>query len=137
MDLETINKNFEVFVVAEMGDSLWDGVTYTFEDKSFDGSTEPTPTDSWLRFAIRPGETVRKEFRRAGLGLRSGIILVDVFTPRPHKRQGAIYADRIESVFKADTTMLLNPGEPKTAYGQPRGSAWLQHLVTVSFWVTS
>jgi len=145
MNLENIYKNCEAFFISELANAFWidnsdagiDGnIKYVFEDQPFNESGDPSTSESWLRISIRPGPSSPVEKGRTGKGLRDGHIYVNIFSPRPYKRKGALMADRLEGVLKRiEIADDINLGEAETKYGQDRDAEWLMHLVKVPFWV--
>jgi hypothetical protein len=98
-----------------------------------DNDGKPLP---WVRCTVLPDETNNREVGSSGVGIRRGVVKIQVFTgPNIGSRSGAALAGDVEALFH-----LKDVGEVrfKSAYTNDNGlnaaGTLYQHTVTAPWW---
>lgn len=97
----------------------------------------PPENAAWMRPAFRPGQAFEGEIGREGLSRRTGVYIVQVFTPKGVGSGAAlVLAGQIETAFRRKDVGGVECGE---AYAgdvveDAANGPWLQCNVTVPWW---
>ncbi|MDD5053674.1 MAG: phage tail terminator-like protein [Sulfuricurvum sp.] len=93
------------------------------------------PNDIWIRPTVRMGETVYGEIGEDGVGLRSGVLMIQVFDLANNGIKTSLdYAARLETLFRRQDLSGVLFGESSTdVIGLDSENGYWQTLVSVSF----
>jgi hypothetical protein len=106
MTPEEIRKEIHVYL-----DTNWSATGMALQNRAFD----PPIDDYWIRATILPGEVIEGELGENGVGLRSGVLMIDVFGPRDvGTKQFFTYANQLEGLFRRKDLNGVLFGEPST-----------------------
>ncbi len=137
MNPSQIEAEIQVYIQTLMSGTTYSELfDYTFEGIEFDVDPDVT-VDSWMLFRIAILTTDKVEIRRGGIGLRHGVLIVVISTPKNltnGKRLGLDYASEIEDDFEDYETTNIIFQKPNTTYSSDLD--YHKHLVTIPFYTT-
>ncbi|MDT8445786.1 MAG: hypothetical protein RRB13_02675 [bacterium] len=111
-------------------------LTYLAQWEQFGGAvgaqSNPTPDQSWVRSNIQLGAVREVELGRSGAGLRSGVLLLQIFTPKGQVRQGGALAGTLEALLRRKNLAGVELGEPQSRHVENPTDNWEMHLLQVS-----
>ena len=121
----------------------WTETPVAWPNRDFDPAVAAT-NDEWLRPIIKMGDTFEGEKGEDGVGLRTGVLFVDIFVGKGKGNKNALaYAAKIERLFRKknldnvifDEASTNDIGVYSASGGQTIGdSPYYQVQVKVPFW---
>lgn len=129
-------KEIRIHIESKMGGTYWttNSVKHTYTNKEFDSGTNPTITDSWLRFDISPGESDTLEIGRSAVGERLGNVKVSIFTPKTptfNEATAENHATQVESDFRLLHVNGVDFREPFTELINFETDQWVHHRTVI------
>ena len=92
----------------------WSETPIAWPNKDFDPAVSASD-DEWIRPTIRMGDTIEGEKGEYGVGLRTGVLFVDIFVGKGTGNRAALnYAIKIERLFRRKTldNIITSPTSP-------------------------
>jgi len=111
----------------------WTETPVAWPNKGFD----PSDDNDWIRPTIKMGDTFEGEKGEDGVGIRTGVLFVDIFVPKGTGNKAALdYSIKIERLFRKKNLDNIIFDEPSTndigVYGTD--SPYYQVQVKTPFW---
>lgn len=123
-------------VMLKFTSPTWTRTVVAWPNKTFamPANTGTLDQKSWIRPVVKLAGVDELEVGRTGLSVRSGVLMVQVFTPLDSgAAQGNGLAAAIEAIFRRASIGGIDFGEPSTAEIGDDGQGWYMHTVTAPF----
>ena len=139
MTYSEVYKEIRIYVEAEMAKTYWTtaSVKHTYTNRSFPSGAEPDAETSWLRFDIVGGVAESLEIGRTGVGQRSGVLNVDIFTSKIPEFKESIaeaHAVQVEAMFRLKNINGVEFREPNTrSITFINDDTYVHHRTTIPF----
>ncbi len=92
-------------------DTNWTATSAAYPNHFFD----PPENDYWIRLSIKFGSAFEGELGPNGVGVRTGVVMIDIFAPSGSgSKQALTYAATIEGLFRRKALSGIIFGEAET-----------------------
>ena len=110
----------------------WTETPIAWPNKNFN----PSDDDDWIRPIIKMGDTFEGEKGEDGVGIRTGILFIDIFVPKGTGNKAALtYSVKLERLFRKKNLDNINFDEAATDdKGVYKDSPYYQVQIKVPFW---
>ena len=114
----------------------WTETPIAWPNRDFDPAITAT-NDEWLRPTIKMGDTFEGEKGENGVGLRTGVLFVDIFVGKGKGNLAALtYAEKIERLFRKKNldNIIFDEASTNDIGVYNSDSPYYQVQVKVPFW---
>ena len=114
----------------------WTETPVAWPNREFDPAVSATK-DEWIRPTIKMGDTFEGEKGEDGVGIRTGVLFLDIFVGKGKgNRSALVYSVKLEKMFRKKNLDNINFDEASTndigVYD--KNSPYYQVQVKVPFW---
>ena len=114
----------------------WTETPVAWPNRDFDPAVD-APNNKWMRPTIKMGDTFEGEKGEDGIGIRTGVLFLDIFVGKDKgNRSALVYSVKLERMFRKKNLDNINFDEVSTndigVYD--KNSPYYQIQVKVPFW---